>query len=72
LIKDSEVGQVFIINGSSLRELGDRRCFVCGCQVNIGDVIVRAPTSKSTRVFHTNCFRKRKHSVKFEKGKGWK
>ena len=67
MIKDSEVGQVFIINGFSLKELGDRRCYVCNRQVNIGDVIVKAPTQKGIRAFHAQCFRKIKHQVKIER-----
>jgi hypothetical protein len=66
LIKDSEVGQVFIINASSLNELGDRRCYVCHHPVKIGDVIVRAPTPRGTRAFHSECFKRRKHRDKFE------
>ena len=67
MIEDAEVGKVFIINGPSLKELGDRRCYVCNQQVNIGDVIVRVATYKGARAFHAHCFRKRKHQVKIER-----
>jgi hypothetical protein len=67
MIKQSDIGQVFIINASNLKDLVDRRCYVCHQQVSVGDVIIRCLVyPRGTLVFHADCFKKRNRKKKEE------